>query len=245
MCLVAILYRVIDDVPVLLAANREEAYARGGTAPDIRTGPRPYIAGLDPVAGGTWLGINVDGLIVAITNRPKSQRPESLRSRGLLVRDLLEQSSAREAMHVASRELASNHYAGCNLILADRDSLWVVHAGDWLRVRSLAPGFHIITNADVNDSTDDRIYWVMERLHDNPPRGRDDALALLQFVCDRPPICLHGSERGTVSSTLLALADRPRDGRLLHAQGPPDTTPYSDRTDLWWELLDRTEKEKR
>ena len=89
MCLLAIFYRMFDDAPVILAANREEEYARGGTPLDLRPGPMPFVAGLDPVAGGTWLGINAARLVVAVTNRPKNRIPPAPRSRGLLVKDLL------------------------------------------------------------------------------------------------------------------------------------------------------------
>jgi len=246
MCLVAIMYRVVEGVPLVLAANREEAYARGGTPLDIRDGPRPFIAGLDPTAGGTWLGLNATGLIVAVTNRPKQDRPAQPRSRGLLVRDLLAFDSAREAAQVASRELGKGPYAGCNIICADTDSLWVVQAGDWLRVRSLSPGYHIITSGDVNDALDDRAYWVMERLHDRPPVDRATAIEMSKFICAHAepptPICLHGGEGGTVSSTIIAIAEHSRDSRLLHAQGPPDRTNYSDRTDLWWEMRQRVDR---
>jgi hypothetical protein len=240
MCLLAILYRMFDDAPVVLAANREEDYARGGTGLDLRFGPIPFIAGVDPVAGGTWLGINAARLIVAVTNRPKSKLPASPRSRGLLVRDLLGLHSASEAARKAAIELAADRYGGCNIVCADLESLWVVHAGDWLRARSLSPGIHVLTNSDVNDVADERVYWGLERLHGEGPRTSDEGLAALRSVASHSapptPICRRGATRGTVSGTLLALHDRPRRSRLFHAQGSPAEVPYADRTDLLWEL---------
>jgi uncharacterized protein with NRDE domain len=248
MCLVAILYRVIDDAPIILAANREESYARGGSPLDLRRGPLSFVAGLDPAAGGTWLGINAARLIVAVTNRRKSKLPEQPRSRGLLVKDLLAQRSAREAAHAAARELGSGRYAGCNIICASDESLWVVHAGDWLRMRSLAPGCHFLTNGDVNDPHDERIAWAAERLRDAAPRTSEEALEALQRIAchagPETPICLRGSERGTVAGTLLSLHQQRRRSRLLHANGPPDQVPYTDRTDLLWELEALAEKEE-
>ena len=248
MCLVAILFRAIDDVPIILAANREEAYARGGTPLDLRHGPVPFIAGLDPVAGGTWLGINAARLMVAVTNRRKSKVPAQPRSRGLLVKELLSLSSAREAAQAAARELGTEQYAGCNIVCADPDALWVVHAGDWLRMRSLAPGLHLLTNGDVNDDMDERIRWSSRQLLESPIRNMDDALAALRMVASSSepptPICLHGPDRGTVASTLLALHEKPRRSRLFHASGAPDQTPYADRTDLLWELEGFAEKRR-
>jgi uncharacterized protein with NRDE domain len=119
MCLLAILYRVVDDAPLIVAANREEDYARGGTPPQLVANGVRFVAGLDPQAGGTWLGINHHGLLVALTNRPKSQVPLQPPSRGLLVRELLQCRRAKEASDQAVRELDQNRYAGCNVLCAD------------------------------------------------------------------------------------------------------------------------------
>src|SRR5262245_58690455 len=56
MCLVVLLYRVSRDAPMIVLANREEDYERGGLPPRRLDGPIPALAGVDPVAGGTWLG---------------------------------------------------------------------------------------------------------------------------------------------------------------------------------------------
>ena len=34
----------------MIGANREEAFSRGGTPPDLRAGPVKFVAGLDPKA---------------------------------------------------------------------------------------------------------------------------------------------------------------------------------------------------
>jgi uncharacterized protein with NRDE domain len=234
MCLLAILYRVVDDAPLVIAANREEDYARGGTAPDLRSGPLPFIAGLDPVAGGTWLGINAARVVVAVTNRRKTKLPDRPRSRGLLTKDLLRFRTALEAKEAGLRELSTNNYAGCNLVCADADSIWVIHASDWLRCRSLAPGIHLMTNGDVNDETDERIRAAVELLRASPISSADDALDVLQVVARQAT--RRGPSHGTVSSTLLSVPDRLRRGKLLHADGAPDSTSYAVRTGLLWEL---------
>src|SRR5438094_573074 len=105
MCLLALFYRVAEDAPVVVGANREEFYARGGEPPSLHAGPLPFVAGVDPVAGGTWLGVNARGVLVAVTNRRRSETPPNPRSRGLLVRQLLALPTAKEAADVAAREL--------------------------------------------------------------------------------------------------------------------------------------------
>src|SRR5690349_11695089 len=115
MCLLALFYRVAEDAPVVAGANREEYYSRGGSPPRLLDGPLRVVAGVDPVAGGTWFGVNERGLLVAVTNRPKSGVPAFPRSRGLLARELLPLPTAAEAVERAARELGQNNYAGCNL----------------------------------------------------------------------------------------------------------------------------------
>jgi len=250
MCLLAILYRMFDEAPVVLLANREEEFARGGSGLDLRSAAVPFVAGLDPAAGGTWLGVNAAGLIVAVTNRPKSDLPPEPRSRGLLVRDLLGgMQSASEGVRAAARELGTGHYAGCNIVCADAESLGVVHGGDWLRVRNLSPGIHLVTNGDVNDPSDERIRWIGAQLQSRRPGDPDEALTLLRSIACHTgppvPICFRRENRGTVASTLLSWNIQPRRRRLFHANGSPADTPYVDRTDLLWELASIMEKKQR
>src|SRR6266852_6529686 len=115
MCLLALLYRVANDTPILVGANREEYYHRGGEPPRRFDGIAA-VGGVDPSHGGTWLGVNAHGLLIAVTNRPKSRLPEVPRSRGLLVRDLLGCTSAAEARNRAVRELERDLYPGCNYL---------------------------------------------------------------------------------------------------------------------------------
>ncbi len=235
MCLLALLYRVAEDAPVVVGANREEAYERGGEPPRLLPGPMRIAAGIDPRAGGTWLGVNERGVLVAVTNRPRSRVPPRPRSRGLLALDLLGCATARAASERAARELGADRYAGCNVLCADRDGAAVVQAGDWLRVRPLSPGLHVLTARDVNDVTDRRLAFTLDFLGRRPLATAAACVAALRELCarrDDPPICLHSERGGTVSSSILALRRPPGRGVYLHAQGAPDTVPYTDYSDL-------------
>jgi uncharacterized protein with NRDE domain len=238
MCLLALFYRTAEDAPVIVAANREEFYNRPGTPPQLLPGSLRVLAGIDPVAGGTWLGVNERGLLVAVTNRRKSSTPEQPRSRGLLVRDLLQRcATARSALDVAARELDSGQYAGCNILVADADTASILHGGDWLRIRTLPPGLHVLSNGDVNDASDRRVGHALDWLEPRMGRTAAECLSASRDLCSQtgehgPPICLHGFNRGTVSSSLIALPPRLASGTYLHAQGPPDRTPYEDYSAL-------------
>jgi uncharacterized protein with NRDE domain len=176
-------------------------------------------------------------VLIAVTNRHKTQVPDSPRSRGLLAREMLECESAAEAVALAAAELGRGSYAGCNFLCADLEEATVIHASDWLRVRPLPPGLHVLTSHDVNDASDRRLghahWWLSQRGFENA----DDAVRALKELCAQkgnhdPPMCVHGREGGTVSSSIIALrADRGR-SVYLHAQGPPDQTPYKDYSHL-------------
>ncbi len=239
MCLLTLLYRVADDAPVVVGANREEAYERGGDPPRLLPGPVRIAAGVDPRAGGTWLGVNERGVLVAVTNRPRSHVPPQPRSRGLLALDLLGCASARAAVEQATRELGADRYGGCNLLCVDFDSATVIQAGDWLRVRPLSPGLHVLTARDVNDVTDRRLAFTLDWLGRRPLDSAALCISALRELCARradPPICLHAERGGTVSSSILALRSPLSRGVYLHAQGPPDTIPYADYSDLLRQL---------
>lgn len=244
MCLLALLYRMVDEAPVLAGANREEEYARPGEPPEIQESKSVrYLGGRDPRAGGTWFAVNQHGLLVAVTNRVKSDPPTGEpRSRGLLVRDMLACKSAEEAVARAVEELASNAFAGCNLLCADEKSASAIHAGDWLRVRPLPPGVHVLTARDVNDESDRRLHHALGWLSRRRYRSAEEALTSLQELCGQsggqdPVICLHGPQGGTVSSTTVALRGDLAASSYRHAQGPPDRTPYQDYSYLMPKLV--------
>jgi uncharacterized protein with NRDE domain len=233
MCLLAIHWRVTPDAPLVVAANREESHDRPGTLPQRVPGPTPFLAGLDPRAGGTWLGLNAHGLLVAVTNGAKSKPPAQMnaqpRSRGLLVRDLLEQHrTAAEAVQHAVKAIETNAYAGCNLFIGDATSVQVVHGGDWLRVLPLPPGIHVMTTGLVNNPHDPRVQFAREWLHEHHYPNGNHAVATLRTLCGLPELCLHGEERGTISSSIIVVRQPLSASAYWHAQGPPDDTPYQD-----------------
>jgi hypothetical protein len=140
MCTLVILRRPETRWPLLVAANRDELSTRPWKGPARHWPDRPdVVAGKDVTAGGSWLGVNDDGLFAAILNRPGTLGPTTgKRSRGELVLEALDHAEAKVAAE-ALIELNPESYRPFNLVVADRyDAFWLRHAGNKasLRIRT-------------------------------------------------------------------------------------------------------------
>lgn len=244
MCLMVLQYRTVAAAPVLLAANREEYFGRDATVPAIQPGKPRVICGIDRQAGGTWLGVNQHGLVVGVTNRVKSNLPKQPRSRGLLCRDLLNCATAAEAIQVAQDELNSGRYAGANYLCCDRKTAAVVCGGDQVTTVPLEPGVHVLSNGDVNDRCDSRHRFARTFVAMRYPSTIRAFLDCTAELCRQgpdeqgePTIILRGPDRGTVSSTILAVAARSDESRYLHSAGAPDLHPYEDYSQALQKVL--------
>ena len=131
MCTVVLLRRPQAPWPLLLAANRDELQSRPWRPPARHWRDRPdVVAGLDVQAGGSWLGVNDDGVVAAVLNRVGSLGPAAgKRSRGELVLEALDHADAAAAAK-ALADLDPEAYRPFNLLIADaRDAFWLRHAG--------------------------------------------------------------------------------------------------------------------
>lgn len=116
MCLIVFAWRPEHDVPLLLAANRDEFYARP-TLPLAAWKDTPQVlAGRDLEAGGTWLGLGPGGRFAALTNIRDPGQPAGRRSRGDLVAQFL---TGGMGLDDYLREVRGRcaEYAGFNLLL--------------------------------------------------------------------------------------------------------------------------------
>jgi hypothetical protein len=252
MCLLAIQYRAIANSPVLLAANRDEAYNRPSNVPSIQSGKPRVLSGTDLEGGGTWLGINQHGLVVAAANRYKWVAPGASRSRGLLCRDLLGTRSARESVDLAMEELSGGRYDGVNFVIADAETGWAVHGGDDPNVVPLEEGLNIIGSNDLNDHNDERVKLAHRLLTlqslDSPVKFlavASKVFARTASAPGRPGMVMKGKDKGTVSSTLIALGAKPRDAIYQFANGAPSEAPFEDYSPLLRDILSRGLREAR
>jgi uncharacterized protein with NRDE domain len=252
MCLLAIQYKSVPEAPILVAANREEAYDRPSLVPSIQAGKPRVLSGVDSRAGGTWLGVNQNGLFVGACNRTRLVVPSAPRSRGLLCRELLRANSARQAVDMALEELSGNKYDGVNFVIADAESGWVVHGTEDAEVVELEEGLSIVSHGDVNDIRDERQKLARRLLTLQTLDSSVKFLAVASKAFARPPsgpdrpgMVVRGKERGTVSSTLIALGKKPRDAIFQYANGSPDEAKYEDYSPLLRDILSRGLREAR
>ena len=116
MCTLVILRRPGHGWPVVLAANRDEMADRRWRPPGRHWPDRPEIVGgHDALAGGTWLGLNDQGVAAGIMNRRATLGPEAgKRSRGELVLEALDHADA-DAAAVALADLDGTAYRPFNM----------------------------------------------------------------------------------------------------------------------------------
>lgn len=250
MCTLALFSRVLPDLPLVVAANRDEFLARPTAPPGLLHRAPPVFGGRDLVAGGSWLCVRETGLVVGVLNRRTGAGPDpARRSRGALCVELARSDSAAEAARRLGRVPGEEHNP-FNLLVADAHSAFVgQNRGGRTVVEELAPGTHLLTNLDLNDSTCPRIShssrhflavgerYVADRDRENLLHGLREVLSdHLTAVDDRKPtdqICIHADGYGTRSSTLV-LVDVESRPQLFHADGPPCRTPH-ERLALPWD----------
>lgn len=166
MCTLVILRRPDERWPLLLAANRDEMLDRPWKPPARHWPDRPEVtAGLDVLAGGSWLGLNDHGVAAGILNRIGSLGPAAgKRSRGELVLDALDHADAAAAAD-ALGHLDAGAYRPFNMVIADnRDAYWIRARpgapGERIEVSPIPEGLHMVTAHDMDDESSRRI-----RLH--------------------------------------------------------------------------------
>ena len=223
MCTIAIATRVFETTPLLLAANREERHDRPAIPPaQLESNPAMY-GPMDLAAGGTWIGINHAGLVVALTNRPADAVGD--RSRGWLVRELLRTTNTVAGIRRLRQLIQHDAYRGFNVLLADRGAAVI---GNWmgeLTVERLEPGVHVLVNEGQNDEIAKSavVRACLALATDSPAVWRRRAADIL--TDHGLHVCRHGSTAGTRSSSIVTVQ---RDGhtRWWFADGPPCSVPY-------------------
>ena len=249
MCTIAVWHRVHPRIPLIVAANRDEFLDRPYRPPE-RIAPG-IVAGVDELAGGTWMGATAEGFFAGLTNvRPSEgggrsgaeppQTPRRRRSRGELVVDVLRAGAAGAADLIASRSPAD--YNPFYLLFGDAAGLRLAASppgAETIALSEVAPGFHILPNGALDSPSFPKVARVAELVPDPTLPAPQLIEALHRMLGDHvvvgneplTPICVHTPIYGTRSSTILFIAEG-RVERYLFAAGPPCTTELTDVTAL-------------
>jgi len=157
MCTVIILRRPNHAYPLILAGNRDEMIDRPWRVPGRHWPDRPdVVAGMDELAGGSWLGVNDTGVVAVALNRHGSLGPKpGMRSRGELVLEALDHADAETAA-AALGEIEPSAYRSFNIVVADnRDAFWIRHADPTgtlpVQVKPIPEGLSLLAAGDLDD----------------------------------------------------------------------------------------------
>jgi uncharacterized protein with NRDE domain len=250
MCTIAILIGVAE-APVVLAANRDEIYARTARPPErLADG---IAGGVDVLSGGTWLAVNRVGRFVAVTNQVAlATPPPGLKSRGTIVRELA--GALDPDACVAA--IDPREYASMNLVWGDSETVRIAYirreAGT-RNVETLPRGIHVLANDRLKAPgfpRAERLAAQIEAIADKSWPALWPRLAQLLGehtrvdLADVPPshlppelareltaTCIHSAAYGTRSSTLVAI-ESGHVAAYLHADGPPCVTTFVDQMAL-------------
>lgn len=200
--------------PLVVAANRDEFYARASEAARYWNDSPHVFGGRDLVAGGTWLAVSTAGRFAAVTNYTDFLRTENPpASRGDLARGFLEGDAAASAYAAG---IDGARYQGFNLLAFDGvDLVYACNRTGEMRV--LQPGVYGIANSPLDDvwpksargiarlksiaataSTDDLLKVLREESADYGPDGTEPESAR-----SATPAFLRGKDYGTRASTAV------------------------------------------
>ena len=142
MCLIVLAHRMSDRYPLVIAANRDEEYARPSLPAAFWEG-EDVAGGRDALHGGSWLAVNRSGRFAAVTNLRGSIRTDQPRSRGELVAGFV-RSEAPPRAYLGDIEGRIGEYGGFHLLTGEAGGEIAQLSGS---VRTLEPGFHGLSNA--------------------------------------------------------------------------------------------------
>ncbi|MDP3479472.1 MAG: NRDE family protein [Desulfoprunum sp.] len=243
MCLILFAYRSHPEYRLILAANRDEFFARP-TEPLAFWPDEPEIlAGRDLQAGGTWFGLSADGRFAAVTNfRDPSNTALDALSRGGIPVDYLKSGLSPQEFCLAARN-DWHRYNGFNLLAGDGESL--VYASNRTgQTQELSPGMYGLSN-HLLDTEWPKVRLGKEKLRqmltDSRSFDPENLFTLLEDTWQPPdsmlpdtgigtdwehllaPLFIRGRDYGTRSSLILIVRQNGEavciERTFAHAQG--------------------------
>ncbi len=245
MCTLALFFKESEDYPLIVAANRDEFFARPSAPPQLLAKNPKVLGGKDLLAGGTWLGVNEHGMLAGILNRRSEERKEqaALRSRGLFCMDVLNVKNPPAARAFLRNEKGSI-YRPFNLLFANAEEAYIAYnQGEVISWIGLEKGLHVFSNGPVSETQSEkmgRAYLLFSQVRDALLRKEKNLRERIPYLrtilsdhasarnSDNPKdsICVHMPAYGTVSSTVIFYARAERRFYSYHTSGPPCKKDY-------------------
>src|SRR6478735_4658364 len=206
MCLLVLAWRSHPQFRLVVGANRDEFHGRLAAPLAPWSDIEGVVGGRDLQANGAWFAVDARRRLGIVTNfRKFGRRRRSAPSRGGLIPGYLAADNA-PGEYLRAIETDAPGFAGFNLLLADRGSLWYASNRADQFARELPPGIYGLSN-EFLDTPWPKLVRVRERF-----------------------ATLLDSERGADPSTLESglfslLADR--------QMAAPDALPEGDLSPEW------------
>jgi hypothetical protein len=223
---------VFSGYPLVVVANRDELYSRPAARPTLTKVPHTILSPTDLERGGTWIGVNEHGVLVALTNRAGIPSKRGLRTRGELVSDALKQPTAQHALaNVINREPGEHN--ACNMVIVDpKEGFTLVGNGvggtdiDGHEMKTgfshapLQDGLTIVTNLGMGAGTPrgnaiTRAWNSMRTAGLPPPRHTTFVPMLTWHETEQPSQGIHGRRYG--NTCLHPTAENPDYGTVSSA----------------------------
>ncbi len=184
MCLILFAHGAHPDYPLVIAANRDEYYARPTAKAGFWQDHPQIFAGRDLEGMGTWLGVTRAGRFAALTNfRDPRERKTDAPTRGRLVSGFL--ASGREAReYLEEVATLAPRYNGFSLLAGDVDGVFYLSSRSGA-VQQVPPGIHGLSN-HLLDTPWPKVARGKARLQAALADGPSTE-ALLELLHDREP----------------------------------------------------------
>ncbi len=173
MCLVVLALGVFPEAPFVLAANRDEYFAR----PSAPAGWWSHdgvelFGGRDLDKGGTWLGLTRSGRVAVVTNVRDLKTParEGASSRGWLVRDALASESFPPTFEPAK-------FPAYNVLAGEGSELFYLR--DDAETMRVADGIHGLSNHRL-DTPWPKVETAVRAMHGASPHDIDTLFRILR-----------------------------------------------------------------